>query len=85
MILRHYSLSRKTYSHREKLHDQKSKRENIAEERKSRNKALKAHLIGMKVKFHLSPLMNDGMSLSLTDKNHKSDNFSTINVFYQRV
>lgn len=39
----------------------------------------------MKVKFHLSPPVNDGMSLSLTDKSHKSDKFSTLNVFCQRV
>lgn len=49
MILRHYSLSRKTYSHREKPHDRRPKGANIAEEHMSRNKAVKAHLIVMKV------------------------------------
>lgn len=42
-------------------------------------------MIGMKLKFHLSPPMNDGMSLYLTDKSHKSDNFSTINVLCQSL
>lgn len=49
-ILRHCSLSRKTYSHIQKSHGKWSKEANIAEEHRSRKKTVKAQLIGVKVK-----------------------------------
>lgn len=60
------------------------KKANIAEEHRSGNKAVKAQLIGRKVKLHLFAQMNDVMS-SLVDKTHWSHKFSTINVFCQTV
>lgn len=73
--------TRKPYSHTQKSHGKSSKWANTAEKHRSGNKAIKAQLIGMKVKFHLFCQRNDASSPSLAERNHWNHSFSTINIF----